>query len=219
MATLVTTFQFSVPTWEAPRRHDDLTEAWDGDPPPTLDAHVRYALQEGRLLYGLYHHKGQVNTAGNSLLHPYCIGGPTSTYYAYESEAGAMPDPGFGSKDMPAKRYGFFATPPESLDNYYEYDPEKTAFEIIVQQHTQQYALMMHVERITHVYITGTEFDTVETMMMRTTSIVHLLLGLKGDWRPEALPFDKDTQQIAHVKAAHILRWHFENSLSRPAKA
>jgi len=196
----IRTVVFSVPQWERARRHEEDDQTWPVTPPPVLDAFVLEAKELDKIVCAY---------VDDAEPYPYAIGGSVETYYAYQGKPGweSTIVPGFGKV---TQRYGFFPTPPGTLDHYYEYDRDNMDFEIIM-TNEDTYAVAMLSGGRKHLLAVNLPGDTFETIMIRAAVVVHVLDGLDGIYSA-ALPLYKDTVAIAHQRLSHVLKWQFENS-------
>lgn len=203
----IKTLVFSVPRWEAVKRHEEHDQVWPDEPPPNLATPTEEARIVDQILCAY------IEDEDDPGQHPYAIGGAVDLYYAWQGAPGweETEITGFGRVK---RRYGFSSDRPDTLDHYYEYDRDDMDFEMLVTSEGH-YAIAMHSGNMKHLLAVNLPGDTFEAIMIRASVVVQVLDGLDGIYS-SALPLYKDTVPIAHQRIAHVLRWQFENSRTQP---
>lgn len=210
----IRTVPISIPEWERVTIHANEEAFRPGEPVPDLHDLCEEALISHRLLIATYSISDE-QIAGQEVDHPLAVSGAPGPYYAYRDEPDKRTHEAIGPL---IRTYGFYPEPPVSLDQSYDYEPDEAEFEIAITR-GEQYALLMEADDVHYVLPVGAPGDSMISIMARVAAAVFVLNGLDGIYAQDILPYTKDTQQIAAARLAHITRWQFETSRSRPLYA
>jgi hypothetical protein len=210
--------QFSVPTWQSVVIHEEDTRLYKGSPPPDVGSEVLRAGKEARLLAGTH------RSAKTGMTHPYVVGSPVGASYVYPCEPtkGLIFPPALGT---PFIEYDFHRDLMPNLSVMYRMEEEKgLRYPCIVRTAGGKLFFVAPIRGDgSQIVELMDDSEDVMTATVRAAVLYHIYGSLENpEWGAalaEALPYLNDTNELVHARMAHVTKWQFKNSRTRPLYA
>ena len=212
---MITSTEFSVPTWEQVVEHPETETRWPLTPSPNLEDATEDAVRTGRMLIARRHEEVVPAPLGEGD-HPYAVGLASGVLYAYQSVPSDEDEiVGYGRV---TKRYGFHPIPPVNLNALHEFEDEDMTFHVLVTEEGNVVMMLHRGGDKAHIVIVSQPGEPITVSLMRSAVAFEVLapLTLRGHPYSDVLPYDIDTPQVAYQRVGHVVKWQFKTSRTRP---
>lgn len=213
---MITSLEFSVPTWEQVIEYPETENRWPLKPSPDLTLVTTHAVQMGRMLIARRHEEVVPAPLGEQGDHPYAVGLASGVLYAYQSAPFDEDEiVGYGRVTT---RYGFHPVPPANPNALHEFADDDMTFHLLVTEEGNVVMMLHKYEGKAHIVIVSQPGEPSTVSLMRAAVAFEVLapLTLRGHPYSPVLPYDIDTPQVAYQRVGHVVKWQFKTSRTRP---